>query len=465
MTTPRDPEALLSAYLEGGMEVLPDRVVDAVLDEVRRTQQRTVIGPRRTRPVYRILGVAAVVGALVITGSLYVLQRTRQDIAGPSPSPSADASPTPGRPSEGPTASPVTLPGGVWIATGTMGTPRYAPPALRLLDGKVLVLGDSSGDSDGTSAELYDPVSGTWSATGNMIRPIGFPPILLRDGRVLAGDVVDGGRPGAELYDPSTGTWSATGRMVRVADFVGDTATSRRDGQVLMIGVAAGVPHGSCQPEEPCQGGGAEVYDPDSGTWTATGKMITPRSYATATLLPDGRVLVAGGFAFPDVVTDGAELYDPSTGSWTAISDMPERLGHHTATLLRDGTVLVAGWSREQFEMSVYDPATRTWTALPARAGVNYETATLLSDGRVLMANDAFDPAAAELYEPSTRSWTTVAPLLRSQGGSVVPLLDGTILVAGGGACSDQVCVPTGSAELYVPAGVVPPALLAFPGP
>ena len=147
MTTPRrDPEALLSAYLAVGMEVLPDRVVDAVLDEVHRTRQRTVIGPWRTRPVSRTTFAAAAVVALLALGAALLVVG-----GGPSPTPSEEPSPslpaivapssTPRGPSAGPTASPVTSAAGLWIATGTMGSPRLDHAAVRLLDGRVLVVG------------------------------------------------------------------------------------------------------------------------------------------------------------------------------------------------------------------------------------------------------------------------------------------------------------------------------------
>ena len=106
---------------------------------------------------------------------------------------------------------------------------------------------------------------------------------------------------------PPRARWSA-------AD--GGTATLLRDGKVLVTAMTTA----------------RELYDPDSGTWTATGKMITPRHSQTATLLPDGKVLVAGGHAPPTLPTDSAELYDPDTGSWTAIANMqaPQR-DHRTA--------------------------------------------------------------------------------------------------------------------------------------
>ena len=98
MTKPRDPDALLSAYLADGMEVLPDRVVDSVLDEVHRTRQRAVFGPWRTRSMSRTaLGAAAVVAVLALGGAFFVIQRGQPAVGGPSPTPSASVQPQPAR--------------------------------------------------------------------------------------------------------------------------------------------------------------------------------------------------------------------------------------------------------------------------------------------------------------------------------------------------------------------------------
>ena len=376
---------------------------------------------------------------------------------------SPDGTSSPSR-SKGPSASPIPAagPGGVWITTGTMGTPRSGNEAVRLLDGRVLVVGGSGDESDPATAELYDPANGTWSATGSLAKGLRDNVVgtatLLRDGRVLvlvAGDADD--EPGAEVYDPASGTWTATGHMVRGAHYVGDAATVLQDGRVLVAGV-----------------NGAQLYDPDSGTWTATGKMTIPRGYTAAALLPDGRVLVAGGFVIGDRQSDVAELYDPSTGSWTAIAS--PRGGHRdpTATVLRDGNVLVAGRHKGVLEWEIYEAATGTWTELAAGPGYGSGTATLLSDGTVLVADlqapaDGSEPPcpAAALYDPRTGSWTTASKTLRCGiGSSFTLLLDGTVLVAGGSDCNDDgVCVATGAAELYVPAGVSPPQLPRFPSP
>jgi hypothetical protein len=406
-------------------------------------------GSRATFAAAAVLALLALGAALLVVGG------------GPSPTPSEEPSPslpaivapssTPRLPSAAPTASPVTDPAGVWIATGTMGNPRFYHAAVRLLDGRVLVVGTDSPSDDRsvtTSAELYDPGSGTWSPTGDISNPLALASgaTLLHDGKVLvlvAGDAED--EVGAEVYDPASGTWTATGPTVSGANYVGDTAVVLQDGRVLMAGRS-----------------GAQIYDPGSGTWSATGKMTIPRHYTKATLLPDGRVIFVGGDVVPDRRVAAAELFDPNTGSWTEIASMHSTQALMASWLQPDGTVLVIG--NELVE--VYDPATGIWTAL-AGPTVGYQTATLLSDGTVLVTGgvEPDESCTAALYDPRTGSSTTASSMLRcGYGSSLTLLLDGTVLKAGGGDCN--VCVwETGSAELYVPAGVSPPDLGPFPSP
>ena len=447
-----------------------------VMDRARTLRQRP--GWTRTFPARRfgrgrgmtLLAAAALLGGGALAAGSGILRLP--SVVPPVPAPSvvaiATASPDATSPSPSESAAPSAAPdpsafprtSGTWIATGSMGTAHDGrASAVRLLDGRVLVVGgDYSEDdppSDPSSAELYDPDTGTWTATGAMLRPgYGFAATLLRDGRVLAGDGA-----GAEVYDPASGTWAATGTMVNANP---GAATLLHDGRVLVTGSG---------------GGSSQVYDPLSGMWTSTGKMATPSFGHAATLLPDGKVLVVGGQDGNNGAFASAELYDPATGTWTAIAPMHAARGSITATLLPDGKVLVVGSSFREppTPPEVYDPATGTWTVLgdPAGPGTSYPSATLLSDGTVLLT----DAPNAALYDPGTGSWTATGtmPSLRRGTPPSVLLLDGTVLVAGGSECTPaemdgnrevpgSECTVTSSAELYVPAGVSPPpAVLALP--
>jgi hypothetical protein len=230
---------------------------------------------------------------------------------------------------------------GSWVATGSMGTGRADHTATLLSDGRVLV----AGGFGVTSAEIYDPATGTWARTGAMTQDRAYhTATLLPDGRVLVAGGFGGGSNAravatAEIFDPRAGTWTATGAMDQAR--AGHAASLLPDGHVLVVGGSSGL--GSFPPTST-----AEVYDPGTGAWTATGSMNVPRVYVTATLLPDGAVLVAGGFGgttntAPVDPVAPAELFDPASGSWAATERMTEARTYPTATLLDDGRVLVTG--------------------------------------------------------------------------------------------------------------------------
>ncbi len=188
---------------------------------------------------------------------------------------------------------------------------------------------------------------------------------LLGNGKVLFVGGWDGTAfmNSAELWDPLTGSSSTADNLI--APRVVPTATLLADGRVLVIG-GYGEVSGSFGPLA-----SAEIYDPSSVTWSGAGEMLTSRVGYTATVLSDGRVLVAGGASVPGGVPDRAtEIYDPSTGSWSRAADTIERRERYTATLLKDGRILIAGGAGTSglggrpplTSAEVYDPATDTWT-------------------------------------------------------------------------------------------------------
>jgi hypothetical protein len=336
-----------------------------------------------------------------------------------------------------------------------MVTPHAFHTATRLADGRVLVAGGLVNDRvDGkvsAAAEVYDSGSGSWTVTGRMtVARWGHTATLLPDGRVLvAGSYRNsaGSLASAELYDPTSGRWAATGSMN--AGRGGHTTTLLPDGRVLVVGGGAE----DTELEGGPRSATAELYDPRSGEWTATGSMTEARKGFTATLLPDGRVLVAGG----DGGYTAAELYDPGTGIWTATGTMAEGRFGHTATLLGDGTVLVTGGCAcsemppALASAELYDPVAGAWTATGSMADDRFgHTATLLADGNVLVVNNGLlddGPASADLYDPGSGHWTpTASPAMARYGHTATLLLDGRLLVTG-----DYDDGSRGSAELYDP--------------
>ena len=190
--------------------------------------------------------------------------------------------------------------------------------ATALMDGRVLVTGGERLDQPVSlrSADVYDPRSGYWTSLPDMGRERGkHTATLLEDGRVLvAGGLAVGSglseRGSSEVYDPATGRWAAAATMSEPR--YGHMAVRLQDGRVL----AAGGWSRDFRTDPAVTS--AEIYDPSTDVWTPTGDMNSPRGLPMGTVLPDGRVLVAGGILYRDKgAIESAEIYDPRTGQWT----------------------------------------------------------------------------------------------------------------------------------------------------
>jgi hypothetical protein len=290
--------------------------------------------------------------------------------------------------------------GGTFIGGGDMTVVRESHTAVLLASGKVLILGGwSTGTVPVASAELYDPAAGTFTATGSMTLPRSTASAIpLPSGRVLVlGGVAGAGSPvaSAELYDPASGTFQATGSMSMAR--LGSTVTGLADGRVL---VAGGDTYYVGDPD-PIR---AEVYDEGSGAFTASGSMTTRRYGHTATLLPDGKVLLAGGSCLAS-----AELFDPATTTFILTGKMASDRFGHLAIRLASGRVLVLGGygtggsmgefgcGLPEYRLELYDPLVGTFGPSHglAHSSSDSRTATLLLDGRVLLVGGP----EAELYE------------------------------------------------------------------
>ncbi len=237
--------------------------------------------------------------------------------------------------------------------------------------------------------------------------------------------------------------WEYTGSL-KTARFH-HTATLLPDGRVLVVGGEQG--RGSPLAS-------AELYDPATGTFSDTSSLSTARDGHTATLLPNGLVLVAGGRrTHPGGSLASAELYGPATGTWSPTGSMNEGRVFHTANLLANGKLLIAGGQDSAFtelaSAQLYNPATGIWSTTGSLNIARFDhTGTLLSNGMVLVAGgNPNELDSAELYDPATGTWSVTGALNDRRADDVDTLLpNGLALVVGGTSLDPDTC------ELYDPA-------------
>ncbi len=340
---------------------------------------------------------------------------------------------------------------GTFSATGSMAMPRSFHTATLLTNGMVLIAGGSADlTTPLATTELYDPDKGTFTAASAMTSArMGHTATLLPDGKVLmAGGTVSAGgfvpSNGAEIYDPSTGVFSPTGKMI--SNHVCQQAILLNSGKVLIAGG-----NSSGQPPN------AELYDPAAGTFAPAGTYASDTfdfntcQGSQSALLADGRVLIV-------FESGGAETYDPSRDAFTRtdnpiVADYVD--GLPSATLLMNGSLLVAGGCEYTLYTSaeLFNLASETFAATGSMAsGRTLDTATLLPDGTVLMTG-SYVPgggslASAEVYDPVAGAFAPTRDMASTRSLHTATLLNnGRVLVAGGSTHG----ISTPLAELYNP--------------
>jgi hypothetical protein len=285
-------------------------------------------------------------------------------------------------------------------ATGLLVTARTQHTATLLNNGMVLIAGGQNSSNTATAtAEQYNPASQTFTSEGPLGTARYFHTATLltsapNNGKVLivGGQNSGGVLSSAELYDPNAGTFSATGSLITARAI--HTATLLPSGKVLIVG---GQNSGGVLSS-------AELYDPNAGTFSTTGSMANARMWHTATLLLSGKVLIAGGNSGGNLPTT-SELFDPAFATFSGTGSMVNARMWHTATLLPSGKVLIAGGNNGgnlPTTSELFDPAFATFSpAASLITGRFLHTATLLNSGAVLIAagqNSTGQLSSAELY-------------------------------------------------------------------
>jgi uncharacterized repeat protein (TIGR01451 family) len=300
---------------------------------------------------------------------------------------------------------------------GLMKSYRSQPTAITLNDGRVLLFSD-------TTSEIYDPATNTFTQSGNLTvqrtRPAAT---LLADGRVLVTGgynfPINGGSivylSSAEIFDPLTGQWTATAAMSTARAY--HTATRLDDGRVLITGGQSIVANVFTTLRT------TEIYTVGTG-FSAGPNMLGFRNSHTATLLDDGRVLIAGGFgSYPS--SQSAELYTAGTPGSFAATTNPMQVtfrARHTATRMANGLVLIAGGSGATAGGSaeLFNPADQTFTSVGSLAQPRVDhTATLLNDGTVLLAGGLDDAICCGPYPPKSNLERYEYPVGFSNAGSM----------------------------------------------
>ncbi len=326
---------------------------------------------------------------------------------------------------------------------------RFSPLSPGLRNATVTVFDNAPLSPQAVAVSGYGAGPYVWvPTTGSMSTPRdNFAAVALANGKVLVAGgqtIFDNTVNTAELYDPATESFSPTGSLVISVEFPATALLP--DGDVLLAGGYSENESGAALVA------GAELYNPTSGSWTPTGSLDEASDGLTATALDSGKVLVTG-FTASTGPGSTPELYDPASGSFALTPPLPVAGEYGLVSKLQDGEVLLTNGPNGA--SALYDPATDAWTATGSLATAhNGGTATLLTSGEVLVVGGVTDAgtavAAAELYDPATGAWSPTDSLPEGRWGQSAALLpNGSVVIAGG--CTDQCdSDPSDAAKSYV---------------
>ena len=313
---------------------------------------------------------------------------------------------------------------GNWTATASLSAARTSLQMVLLSNGHILAAGGAINYISYDTAEVFDTMMGTWNATASLgTARFRFRMVLLTNGNVLAAGG-SGGNPNgnpftlnsAEVYNPTTGNWNATGSLA-IGRFYFEMLLLP-NGNVLVAGGSnsGGLADGSFQ-------NSTEIYNSTTGIWSVTGSLATAREYFQMVLLPNGNVLVAGGYNGQSL--DSAEVYNTTMGIWAATGSFTESRYNFQMVLLPNGNVLAAGGAiipgpSDLTSSEEYNFTTGTWTLTGPLATPRSDfQMVLLPNGNVLAAGgfSSFSSiASAEVYNFTTRAWTTTGSLSEPRG-------------------------------------------------
>ena len=364
--------------------------------------------------------------------------------------------------------------GGTWVQRGkVLSTSRALPAVVHLPGGVVMLLGGGSGSilsgSGLATTELYDPNRQSWKPGPKMASARGLlTATLLKNGKIL---VVGGANSvgvlkTCELYDPKTNKFSPTGSLS--VPRAGHTASLLPDGRVLIAGGLSDISNalkaiGSMKKS-------TEIYNPKTGTFSKGPNMSRERIAHTASTLPDGTILLAGGislngfFRLPGM-TNRCEIFDAKTNRFRGAASLPFSIAAHSQITLKSGRILVVGGARSSLlitdakpmkDVARYDPASGKWARMPSLAiARTLPSLAQLSNGKILViggAQGTLDKptatASCEFFDPKTPKFSPAASLGISRAGSpALSLSEGQIFVVGGGTGQGSKSINTG--EMY----------------